>query len=360
MARKTLGYTRLEWTCPNCGTRNPGPQKTCLNCRAPQPEDLAFEQPAQEELITDEAELAQAKAGPDIHCFYCGTRNPAGATTCSQCGGDLTKGTARRHGQVVGAHRAEAAEPVVCPSCGTANPADAPICEHCGAGLVEEAAPQARPAADSRRGGSRVPLLIALALALVVCGGIGLFIALGIRTEDMTGTVSGVSWTRSVAVEELRPVTRETWLEDIPSGEAVGVCTQRVHHVQDEPAPNAEEVCGTPYTVDTGSGFGEVVQDCEYRVLQDWCEYTVDEWQAVDEVTLTGQDLNPQWPLVRLAAGQREGARSESYQVFFKAETGALTYRPDDFTEFSQYQIGSRWILQVNTFNDVLLTEPVR
>ena len=44
MARKELGHIELQWTCPNCNGINPGPEKHCLNCGAPQPEDVEFEQ----------------------------------------------------------------------------------------------------------------------------------------------------------------------------------------------------------------------------------------------------------------------------------------------------------------------------
>ncbi|NJN94563.1 MAG: zinc ribbon domain-containing protein [Anaerolineales bacterium] len=93
MTRKTLGYVKLIWNCPNCGSRNPGPQKTCSNCGTPQPDNVKFEQLPQSELVTDAAEIAQAKAGPDVHCYYCGSRNAASAKVCSQCGADLTQAT---------------------------------------------------------------------------------------------------------------------------------------------------------------------------------------------------------------------------------------------------------------------------
>lgn len=123
MPKETLGYVKLEWTCPNCGHRNPGPQQVCTQCGAPQPKDVEFEQAAQEKLLTDQKEIEAAKAGPDIHCAYCGTRNPAGAKTCRRCGADLSEGAARATGRVIGAFRAEPVPDVTCPSCGTKNPA---------------------------------------------------------------------------------------------------------------------------------------------------------------------------------------------------------------------------------------------
>ena len=123
MTKKSLGYVELEWTCPNCGAKNLGMAKLCRGCGAAQPAHIEFEQAAEEKLIEDEAKLAQAAAGPDVHCAYCGARNPAGSATCQRCGGDLTGAGARGTGQVLGAHRAGPAAPVRCPACGNENPA---------------------------------------------------------------------------------------------------------------------------------------------------------------------------------------------------------------------------------------------
>ena len=88
MARKEIGYIELHWTCPNCQGINPGSEETCMHCGAPQPEDVQFFQPTRQELITNEEKLADAAAGPDIHCPYCNARNRGDAEACSQCGGD--------------------------------------------------------------------------------------------------------------------------------------------------------------------------------------------------------------------------------------------------------------------------------
>ena len=92
MARKPIGYTKLIWICPNCQTRNPGTEKTCVTCGSPQPIDVSFIQADREDLINKEEDILRAKRGADIHCPYCGTRNAADAKICSQCGGDLTGG----------------------------------------------------------------------------------------------------------------------------------------------------------------------------------------------------------------------------------------------------------------------------
>jgi len=137
MPQKTVGYVELEWTCPKCKSRNPGTRRACASCGAPQPRDVQFEQPVQDQVISDEKVIAVAAAGPDIHCAYCGARNPAGAKVCKQCGADVGEGVAREAGRVVGALQIEEAPPITCPSCGSPNPATALKCSKCGDSLVK-------------------------------------------------------------------------------------------------------------------------------------------------------------------------------------------------------------------------------
>lgn len=362
MAKKSLGYVKLEWICPNCSTRNPGPQKTCTNCGTPQPDNVEFEQAAQAELIKEQAEIAKVKAGPDIHCHYCGTRNPADAKTCSQCGGDLTQGTARASGKVVGAYQTGPAKKIECPACGTPNDPSAPKCIQCGASLVQASAqPQPAPA-QAQKGGLKLVWVIAAIIVLMLCVGVLGVMFLSGRSEEIRGTVQGVAWTRTIAIQGLVPVTRADWRDEIP-GDAieVGDCTQRPHHLQDEPAPEAKEICGTPYTVDKGSGYGEVTQDCQYEVYADWCEYTIQEWRQIDEMQLSGRDLQPIWPAAQLTTGQREGEREQTYEIVFDAGDGKVyTYQTNDPEEFARYQPGTTWLLKVNIFDEVTEAEPAQ
>ncbi len=363
MAKKSLGYVELEWTCPNCSTKNPGTQKTCLSCGMPQPEDVQFEQPAQEEIISDEKKLAEAKAGPDIHCYYCGSRNAATATACTQCGADLSEGAKRSSGQVLGAHKDKPAAPVTCPACGTENAPAAPKCVQCGSSLVdtppepEQKPPPVPTKAKSKGTGLLTKIgVVAGILALCACG--ITFLVLFNRTENLNGTVEDVSWRREIVIEQLMPVSYEAWHDKIPPEAKVVSCSAKVRRTQDQPTSNSREVCGTPYTVDSGSGYGEVVQDCKYEVFEDFCEYTVEEWQETDKQTITGDDFSPSWPALRLANNQREGERDETYTCHFKTEGGNYGYSTSNFNTYKACKIGSQWILQINTFNMVTDIEP--
>lgn len=352
MAKETLGYVQLEWTCPNCGAKNPGTKTVCTGCGAAQPDDVQFEQAAQEEFITDEKLLERAKAGADIHCKFCGTRNPATATTCSQCGADIGMGTAREAGQVLGAHRKEAAAPINCPSCGTPNPATAHVCKSCGSSMAQRkpVEPKTAPTPAARKGIS--PILIGV--GVLACIVVVVFAFLLLKTEDASGEVQSVQWTREIGVEALQPVSYETWRDEIPADGVVGSCQDKVHHTEQEEVADGKKVCGTPYTVDTGTGAGEVVQDCEWEVYAEWCEYTVDEWQEVNAFTVSGDDLSPMWPEFSIAGDEREGEYREEFEVVFSADGKNYTYEPDDEAEFVQYEIGSKWTLEVNALGGVV------
>lgn len=375
MARESLGYVHLQWTCPNCQTKNLGQDRFCASCGTPQPDNVQFEQMAGAELITDKAELEQAKAGPDIHCAYCGSRNRGDANHCTQCGADLTEGEKRQAGQTLGAYSDKPAEKITCPACETPNQANASKCVNCGASLVQTPPPKPQPQAQPQALGTRskgrsrpqtagvgqAGLFGSIGLGLIgllICGGLIFFFILAGRTEDVSGTVSNIGWTREVAIEGLVPVSYSGWRDDIPAGAAVGSCSERIHHTQDQPAPNAQKICGTPYVVDEGSGFGQVVQDCQYQVYALYCDYTVEEWREVDTLRVTGGDLNPRWPAVtNLAGDERPGEQREVYEIVFDTEQGRYTYTTRDPNEFAQFQTGSRWTLQVNTFNTIVDVE---
>lgn len=358
MAKKTVGYVELEWSCKRCGTRNPGTQKVCSNCGAAMSEQDQFELPAQQELITDKEKLEQAKKGPDIICPYCGTRNPAGAESCAQCSGGLKEGKAREQGQVLGALSTAPVPEENCPFCGTPNPVNAQRCKHCNGSLVKTPAAPPQPAQPPSSGSAAkkvgLGLCGAVAVGFLVLACI-IFLVLSMRTEAITAEVQSVHWERSIAILEERPVKHEDWEDSIPAGADKGSCQEKLRETVSEPVAGANEVCGTPYTVDKGSGVGEVVQDCEYEVYDSWCSYTQLEWTVTDTEIAQGDDLNPFWPVVSLSNVQREGDRVEEFTVTFWSDSKNETYTMSvsDAGSFAQYLPGSEWDLKVNTFGHV-------
>ncbi len=354
MAKETLGYMKLEWTCPRCNSRNPGPQKTCLSCGAPQPEDVAFHLPERQELLQDENEINQAKKGADIHCPYCGARNPADAASCAQCGGSLEEGTRRHSGNVVGAFAAQpASQGVLCANCGAANEVQALKCVSCGAPLPRrlERTAEAMPKRNAKIGwliGAALLILLSVCVAIIV---------LAFRTEGIEARVKESYWQSTLIVESLQPVKHSDWREEIPPEADILRCEPKVHHVQEEAVANANKVCGTPYTVDTGGGYAEVVQDCVYEVLMDYCEYEVMEWRAVEKLTQRGQDLPVVYALFNPAADQRIGERTASYVCIFDSSKGEFLYTTTDENLYRQCTPQSQWLLHVNSFGQIVSIE---
>ncbi len=331
MARKSLGFVPLIWECPFCNTQNPGPIKSCTSCGAPQPDDVEFLQVDEEEFnfIKDEALIRMAKAGPNVHCPFCGTRNPATAELCVQCGGDLTMGgKARKTGQKV----RTVSE--------THERKPAPVTEE----------PKKKRATGC--------IILGAIGALAVIAGLVVLLFLLLKTDEVLGSVSSVKWERSIAIEAYMPVTKSDWWDEIPDDAEILSCSEKYRYTSDEPQPNATEVCSEAEVEDTGTGVGEVVQECVYEVYDEYCDYTVMAWDVADTVSASGSDLDPYWPSVNLATDQREGDRSEDYVINFDTDGKDYSYSTSNLDLFIQAKPGSQWILNVNQLGGVQSIEP--
>jgi ribosomal protein L40E len=360
MAKKTLGYVELEWTCPTCGARNPGPQRTCSGCGAPQPDDVAFSAPQDAEIKQDEATVARATAGPDVHCPYCEARNPAGAKVCKQCGGDLTGAGAREAGGRVEGFGQAPQGSIKCAACGTENAAGLRTCRSCGAPLPAAAAtqPKPQPAAQPSSGG-RGCLWVAIGLVVIALVVGAVFLFSGSQTSTVRGEVVGTRWMRTIEVQGLVPVEYFAWRDQIPGDAVIGACTEDVRARVSDPVPNSREVCGTPYAIDEGTGFGKVEVDCVYEVLDQRCSFTVNEWRTLDTIALDGVGFSPQWPVVDLADRQRQGDRRERFECIFGVDGNTYTLSTSDYAAYTECTPGSEWALEVTPGGGVVRAEPV-
>ncbi len=328
MARKTLGFVNLIWTCPFCQTQNPGPIKSCSSCGAPQPPNVHFEEVDKEkfDFIKDEALIRMAKSGPDKHCPYCGTRNLATAERCVECGSDITVGAqARAQGQKVGTP------------------------------IQEDAAGDAAPPKKKLSKGCLIGVIIAVVLLCI--GSVAILINT-FKTETNQGTVFQTSWQRMVTIEGVVPVNREAWLDEVPAEANLGSCTMQYRFTSEEPQPNATETCGEPYTIDTGTGVGKVVQDCTYDVYDDYCSYSGYVWDEVDTVSASGGDLSPYWPDVSLTSTERLGEQTEQYTIYFKADGSQYTFTTSSLALYQQATTGSVWDLEITNSGDVRTASP--
>jgi predicted nucleic acid-binding Zn ribbon protein len=351
MARKSKGFIELEWTCPNCETRNKGFEKSCVNCGAPQPDDVQFEAPAEKKFVSEEKASELKKRGADIHCGFCGTRNPSTAEACSQCGADLSEGKARQAGREIDMS-AEKLEPVICSNCGTENSGANNNCVQCGAALPRAAKPTppmpaSVTAADAAaKGAKKKPnwlLLGGIGAALAICC-VAILMLFVFPSSSVDATVSDVYWQTSVPVQEMRAVDYDDERGNPPSDAYNVSCRD-----------DSREVCEEK-TIDRGDGSAEVVEDC-HTETQQYCDYTVDEWTTIQTYTLDGHDLNPYYEQPNISSDQRLGNQSAELTVFFDTEKGQKSYTPDNVSEFQQFRPGSTWTLKLNPLGGVVDVE---
>ena len=358
MAKKKLGYTELQWVCSACGHRNKGTTKTCASCGATMLDDADFVEGGGK-LDTSQEAADRVAAGPDFICPYCGARNRGDAQKCVQCGGDLSDAARRKAGGVVGAYDAPSAKPkppITCPHCGASNPADRENCSQCGGALRDEPAPKPRVAASSGPPpqAPKWPIVLFGVFAVIVV----IMIMLTRGGAERPAVVSGVEWLYTIEMQKLALVEREAWRDDVPAQGQVLSCSDKVRHTYEQPVVGAVEVCGTPYVVDTGTGVGEVVQDCVYHLYDDWCRYSIMDWVAAEPVQTQGYDYDPEWPQLPYSTSQREVGRQEGYTVYLEGDGETYRYYPDTLYEFRQFSEGSRWTIRPNSFGAVMDISP--
>ena len=349
--RRTLGYIENEWTCPNCGGKNKGSVKACENCGAPQPENVQFNIGADQNFVKEEEKVKAAQAGADIHCGFCGTRNPATAETCSQCGGDLKEGKAREAGRIMQAPPPPP-KAIKCNSCGTENPGTNSVCSNCGAALPKTA--QAQPAAPKPVATATAaqpakkkkfsPLWIGAILGFLAVCCLGIYFVFGRAASTVQGKVVDVHWTTNVPVEEMQAVDYSNERGSPPSDAYNVSC-------HDE----SRDVCEQK-TVDKGNGYSEVVEEC-HTETEKYCSYTVDEWKTIQTYTLEGNDLQPIYDTPSLTSDQRVGKETEEFTVTFVTDDGNKTYSPDTVSRFQQFSPGSEWTLKLNLVGGIVGVE---
>ncbi len=359
MARKKKGYVELYWECPNCRGENLGSHSICGNCGRPQPDDVDFYQGSHQELLKDESKIKRAKAGADIHCGYCDTRNAGDAKLCKQCGASLSEGAQRKsEGRVLGSFKAGKGSLIECPSCASPNAYINRQCHNCGTPLSHKQPSKKKEQKKAQKKAPNRNLLIYIGAGILFACAAIYFLFL--RTSDVTGIVTDVAWERSVIVEEYAAVEREDWLDQIPADAELLSCTEEIRSVQSV-VPIGErydEVCGTPYTVETGSGFAEVVEDCEYHVYDQSCTYSAFDWLTLRTDRVDGNDFSPFWPSETLGSDQRYGDRSERYLCYFEADGDSYSYTADSQSEYDQCALGASFTLSINALGAVTSIQP--
>ena len=385
MAQKVVGYREMVWTCPNCGAKNPGSSRVCRSCGAAMGEEVKFEQQSTGGMITDEKIIEKAKQGPDIYCAYCGNRNPAGSTVCARCGADLSEGKEREHGTEHSAHweehETETEAPLICPTCGSVNPAGSLTCATCGAPLdssvQKEEIPSGPQNTDNgqKKGCSKGCITIIIILVLFgmlsglfmnSCGMLGNLGNIGTDgptvyytpepNRVLNAAVAAQSWQTSVQVIGPIETKGNSWEDQVPSDAKNVRCTDKKRYTSDEEVANSVEVCGTPYAIDLGNGFEQLVQDCVYDVYEPYCEYTVTKTGVIENRKASGSGPNPE--LAYVEPGYSTGTQSVSYSVVLRDENGReYQLNPQTLSEYRSYSVGSQYQIEVTAAGRIVNME---
>ena len=341
---------QMLWDCPRCDTPKllGLSHRNCPSCGSPQdPTTRYFPAEADKIAVEDHPFV-----GADKQCGGCEAPNAATATFCVGCGASL-----------------EGAGPVVKRASQTDGDAGFQVDSAKNAILEQRAAKQAaREAGGGAQTGGPAPsksfawIRLVAVVFLLLCAGI----AAMLWKTDAGVVVSGHSWSRAIAVEQLQTVTESAWRDAVPT-DARGVrCTQEqrstnkvadgqdcqnVRHDNADGTFSEDEKCTTKYR--------------DEPVYDQKCSYTADRWSQtrIEKAGAEAMEPAPAWPSVVLQesgavtpGSEREGARTEKYTVKFKEDANGGRLLTCDIAE-SQWRTlaeGTRWIAPVGVMSDTI------
>ena len=319
--RRDLGTYQMLWDCAYCDTAKllALDHRHCPNCGSAQDPERRYFPSDEDKVAVEEHEFV----GADWQCASCDSPNAALANFCVNCG------SSQEDGQRV-MHRADQVAGEGAPD--SVEQAQQEARQHRQAQReARQAEYEARRAAAGgkapkppKSGGKKTLLWGGVAVIAVIL----IFI---FWKKTAVVTVSGHSWTRSVAIEQLQAVQGSEWCDAMPSA-AYNVSRQR--EKRDTRRVEDGETCRIVQQ-DQGDGTFKEVEECQpkYReedVYDQKCYFTIDRWQEVRTEAATGASLaeTPRWPEFRLQqtgrrlGAEREGARSERYIVLFRTDDG--------------------------------------
>ena len=145
------------------------------------------------------------------------------------------------------------------------------------------------------------------------------------RTEGEPAQIDGFSWERQINWENEITRTRSGWHP--PAGARILSRQRRVYSRDEDGLPT-------------------------YRT---YYRYEVDVWEVVERFTSNNADQEPFWPESRTPEHrkEREGRRSETYNVHFQTETNEQHTVRFPQTEWSELQSGREAILHINRLGQV-------
>jgi hypothetical protein len=350
-----------RWDCQYCGTKEIlGRHTVCTSCAKSRPEGTKFYLADEAAEVSETKQLKEAQLGADWVCQYCASSNRADRTSCQHCGAAREESSPQQQVQNFKAGEA--------PRSGDMD-------------LEAMARPMTQPAKPAGLRWNRAVLGIGglvglLFLCICLCGGYFLF-----SEKEVDVTVAEIRWQRTIQVEAYRTVVEEDW--SVPAGGRTISQREAIHHYdsvlvgyetqQREVSEQVQTgsrtyVCGQR---DLGNGYFEDVEcsepiyETQYRteteqvpiyeqvpVYQTEYSYEIEKWVVDRTEEAAGTERQTNWPAVTLAENEREGQRTEAYQVVFVDEEGKAYEMTFTEGEWLAFERGGRYQLKVTRLGE--------
>ncbi|MFK7970846.1 MAG: zinc finger Ran-binding domain-containing protein [Bacteroidia bacterium] len=337
-----------RWDCNTCGTiGNLGPETRCPNCGTSRPEDVQFYLASETDVVRDQKQEAEAKAGVDWRCGHCSSHNKAGITVCQTCGNPRDQ-LSEDVDLDVKTYRTDQV-----PTQTDKGPSSREV--------YDETA--RRHKAGRFRNLRPIMWLATIGLLAIILS--------GFYPSDVTAEVTGFSWERSTSMEHYEAVAYEDW--NTPSGAFDVRSFSAVHHYEKEYSHTETRyrdvrvqvgtesyVCGK---IDMGNGYFQDrycsrpvyttrTEPYRYEVYRDVPIYRtkyafkVMQWVAKPGYTLKaqGDDHHARWPEPPATLQGEDWRKGKSVGQYFVT----VQYRKP-YTE----EVGPRYWESLNTGSEV-------
>lgn len=381
-----------RWLCKGCGAENLGRYEECngldgqSGCNKGREHygPVRFYLPEDSPIVTDPELLADANSGPDWTCDHCGCANKNAyhghkTLRCVHCNQQRDERDEDYETHVYSVGEVPTAPPKP---------------ERKRNRRSVSTAVKNDPVIVSRNSLSwDYPAIAVVTVGVLIFGYLIWFLFLA--TSELTASVEGFSWQRSVEIERYQTIEDEGW--DMPADARETGWETRVHHYEkvfshnepktrqvSEQVPTGTEtyVCGTK---DLGNGYFEDI-DCtrdtyttvyttetyeepvydDEPVYETWYFYEMDRWTYDRTVPVSGEDQDPYWPEYRLTGdkerlrvgNERLASESESYAVHFRDSDGERYKKNFPEVQWSNFYVGQAFVLTVNRVGAVLDAVP--
>lgn len=344
------------WKCDSCNSSNKGRYMKCQNCGNPKEkhEKYNIDENLTALAVTDPAMLAQAKAGKNWECDYCGgsVRNLHGE--CNTCGGPKI-------------------EPEI-------------FSQPYNNQQLHNQQPNKKENVTGRRRRLLATICLTLAVMMTI---IGLAIFLFLPHDEQVSVIN-TEWVYTANLQQRTTRTGSDWDENVPASAFNNVC-----HTKQRTTRNCRPYDCNPHQVeydcnphdcrcssscsDNNNGYSTCRETCStcydscYRiehdtcyhqcpVIDEWCSYNYYEWPTIHTETRSGNNHNMEDPDLHIQPNSSSPQRivhERYFSVVFSNEGDTWSYVPNSTEDYNRFEVGAEWLIEVNRIGEVSPLHPI-